>query len=227
MSNLEIFGVGAFAAPFRLAPCVSGNGRQRGRLSLAIDNDRSPVADIHPCLHSHCPERSTSRLVASNVVCGHRRKRVSASSAAESITCSQLSRTSKTFLLPMARATEAGEIFSPPNRRPSTPATFDGTNCGSESETSSDKKNVTLYLWEEPSGHFGCQHGFPDPAKSGECHRAVGRDKVAQMLHRCLPPNERASRSSNICQKRSWRPLARSIRSRLACVRSLLKRPIT
>jgi len=61
--------------------------------------------------------RSTSRLVTRTPMCGDKRTRRSARLAAASMTCSQLSSTSRRRLAPMARATDSAEIsplsFSP------------------------------------------------------------------------------------------------------------------
>jgi hypothetical protein len=62
---------------------------------------------------------------------------VSASFAAASTTCSQLSRTRRSLLPPMAAATDSGEISLPAKFKPRTPATVDATRLGSDSETRS------------------------------------------------------------------------------------------
>src|ERR1700688_3773072 len=65
--------------------------------------------------------RRLSRLVTTMEAAGHSRTRVSASLAAASTTCSQLSRTRRSFFSPIARATDSGKIgsqlgFSPRTR---------------------------------------------------------------------------------------------------------------
>jgi hypothetical protein len=78
----------------------------------------------------------TSRLVATIVVRGHKRVKASAKFATASMTCSQLSSTSRRCLPPAARATDSAEI-SPASFSPSVLATVDGTRPGSDSEASS------------------------------------------------------------------------------------------
>jgi len=88
--------------------------------------------------------RRVSRLVARTEAAGHRRTTASARLAAASMTCSQLSRTRRSFLSPMARAAASEEISPLASFRPMALATVEGTRSGSDSEASSTSQTSPL-----------------------------------------------------------------------------------
>ncbi len=111
-----------------------------------------------------CPRsEASSRLVARIVVRGHRRTNISARVAAASMTCSQLSRTSRSFFPPTARATASAEWTSDPSLSPSTPATADGTRCGSDSDASSTSHPPSANSPRTRRATFNARVVFPMP----------------------------------------------------------------
>ena len=108
---------------------------------------------------------------------------VSAIAAAASMTCSQLSRTSRTFLPPIARATDSGDISSPCSCRSSDMSNRRRHQIGIRQRHQLDEQDIALEGRKQPAGHFGRQHGLADAARPGQRHHTVGRYQVAELLH--------------------------------------------
>ena len=140
--------------------------------------------------HTRRRSGKTSRLVARIVTRGHRRISVSARFAAASMTCSQLSRTSRRFRPPMARATASAEISSPASFNPSTRATADGTRAGSDSDANSTSQPPSSNSARRRRADLHGERGLADAAGPGQGHDAIGGDEISQLPHGRRPANQ-------------------------------------
>ena len=177
---------------------------RRSRALQAVARDRRTLPSI----------RSNSRLVARIVVRGHRRTNMSARVAAASMTCSQLSRTSRSFFPPTARATASAEWTSGSKSQPKHPGHRRWHEVRIRQRGQFDEPPAIGKFTEDAASDFQCKGCLSNAARPRQGHHAVWRTRDrAIAAPRQFRPMRRVAAAGKLVTGAS--PVAR-VRSRAA-----------